>query len=160
MFRPQLGKPRRRPSPRPPAGGHLCPAQRRGQWPGSRTLSGTLCTLGAARCAAAECRVGAGPAGGARAGGPSASRPGPPPRLLGGPPPPLGVREGRDRGADPRRMTRPPRPRGLRWSGRGVGGVPGVAGWFSLGTHLARRKMIYEVKVLNEATSWSPDPAL
>lgn len=29
-----------------------------------------------------------------------------------------------------------------------------------LGTHLARRKVIYEVKVLNEATSWRPDPAL
>lgn len=28
------------------------------------------------------------------------------------------------------------------------------------GTHLARCKVIYEVKVLNEATSWSPDPAL
>lgn len=48
---------------------------------------------------------------------------------------------------------------GLRGTGRGGGG-PGVAGWFSLGTHLARRKVIYEVKVLNEATSWSPDPAL
>lgn len=93
-------------------------------------------------------------------GGPLRLPPRPPtPRLLGGPPPPLGVREGRDRGADPRRMTCPPGPQGLRWTGRGGGG-PGVAGWFSLRTHLARRKMIYEVKVLNEATSWSPDPAL
>ena len=43
-------------------------------------------------------------------------------------------------------------------AGRGSEGLVLVGVQF--GTHLARRKVIYEVKVLNEATSWSPDQAL
>lgn len=42
----------------------------------------------------------------------------------------------------------------------GHGGGALVLVGVQFGTHLARRKVIYEVKVLNEATSWSPDPAL
>lgn len=85
-------------------------------------MSGTLCTLGAARCAAAECRVGAGPAGGARARGTPPPPALTPPRLLGGPPPPLGVQEGRDQGADPRWMAR------LAWDCAGLGAGAGARG--------------------------------
>lgn len=52
--------------------------------------------------------------------------------------------------------------RGWREQARSLDPAEGeeVSVGVQLGTHLARRKVIYEVKVLNEATSWRPDPAL
>ena len=85
-------------------GGTFVPPSAADNGPGSRTLSGTLCTLGAARCAAAECRVGAGPAGGGSAGDPPPHAPPrspPDPAFSPGSPPPLGVREGRGPGREP-----------------------------------------------------------
>lgn len=77
---------------------------------------------------------------------------------------------------DPPRSTRPRTPdletpawdlrptrRRLQRAGRTCSGW-GRWGLFlagvQFGTHLARCKVIYEVKVSNEATSWRPDPAL
>lgn len=196
MFLPQLGKPRRRPSPRPLAGGHLCPAQRRGQWPGEPHIVRHLVYTrgGQVRGRGMQGRRGAGGWGergrplptphSARLRTPP-SRQGPPhsPTARGaggegpGREPWMGDPPARDPlGRTPAQTRRPAAGRvcvrvRVRarvcacvrvclpvCAGHGGGGLVLVGVQF--GTHLARRKVIYEVKVLNEATSWSPDPAL
>lgn len=100
----------------------------------SRALSGTVCTRGgAAGALAAECGVDAGPSGQE----PPKGDPGPLHLLL---------------KADSGRWD--PRARG-GYAGRGPESLPPPPR--ARVAHLVLSKVIYEVKVLNEATSWSPD---
>lgn len=123
-----------------------------GQWPGAAAHCPAPCAhLGGGRCAgSARGRRGVGGWGRPaslhrpRPSGPPTPRP--PPHHARSLPPP-----------SPRPPAPRPAPLPCRWHLWGEGAfLVGV----QFGTHLARSKVIYEVKVLNEATSWRPDPAL